>query len=93
MVANTPRAISFLMTSGAETFSRRANSPTVISSGTLNGDVLGLALLGDALQPLGLGLPLALALLAPGAAGSGLVNFCLFTMLSVFTFWSASRSY
>ena len=31
----------------------------------LDGDVLGLALLGDALQALGLGLPLAPALLAP----------------------------
>ena len=33
MVANTPRLISFLITSAAVAFSRRASSPTVISSG------------------------------------------------------------
>ena len=34
IAANTPRPISFLMTSAAVAFRRRASSPTVISSGT-----------------------------------------------------------
>ena len=92
MVANTPRAISFLMTSGAETFSRRANSPTVISSGTSM--VMCLALRSWAMRCSRWASVSRLPLRCwPRRCWFRLVNFCLFTMLSVFTFWSASRSY
>ena len=92
MVAKTPRAMSFLMTSAAVTFSRRANSPTVISSGTSM--VMCLALRSWAMRCRRWASVSRLPRRCwPLLCWFRLVNFCLFTMLSVFTFWSASRSY
>ena len=93
MAANTPRLISFLMTSGAETFSRRANSPTVISSGTSM--VMCLAARSRAMRFKRSASVSRLPRRWPRRWLFRLGNFCLVTTLSVrvFTFWSASWSY
>ena len=94
MAANTPRPISFLMTSGAETFRRRAKSPTLISSGTSM--VMCLALRSWAMRRKRSASVSRLPRRCwPRLCWPRPGNFCLVTTLSVRepTFWSASRSY
>ena len=92
-VANTPKPISFLMTSGAVAFSRRANSPTVISSGTSMVMRFSRRCFSMRARRSRSVSRLPRRWGPPRRCWLRLVNFCLFTRLSVRTFWSARLSY